>query len=145
MGTIFSLSDIRGRADDSLTTEYVWDIGKAVAEWLPEQGDIVVVRGENANESTVHAFVEGVLLQGRNVIDAGQGDQQVLTGIIGDKQAAGGVLITHEALQDIEIIALADANGVVVTADTGLTELGQFADAGNFEPAPQKGSLTPLN
>lgn len=136
------MSDIRGRADDSLTTEYVWNIGKAFAEWLPDQGDVVVTRGQDANQVTVHAFVEGVLLQGRNVIDGGQGDQQVLAGYISDKQAAGGVLITHDALQDSEVIAFADARGTMLLTDSGLTELGQLAEAGNFEPAPEKGTVT---
>ncbi len=142
MGTIFSMSDIRGRADDSLTTEYVWNIGKALADWLPEQGYIVIVKGEAANESTVHAFVEGVLLQGRNVVDAGLGDQQTLVAQIGDRQAAGGVLFTHDALQDSEVIAFTDARGASITTDSGLTELGQLAEAGNFEPAATKGQVT---
>lgn len=141
MGTIFSLSDIRGRADDSLTTEYVWNIGKAFAEWLSDQGDVVIVKGEGANEATAHAFIEGMLLQGRNIIDAGQGDQQILAGHINDKQAAGGVLITHDALQDSEVIAFTDARGVIITTDNGLTELSQFAEAGNFEPAVTKGTI----
>lgn len=141
MGTIFSASDIRGRADDSLTTEYVWNIGKAFADWLPNQGDIVIIRGEGANEQTIHALSEGILLQGRNIVDAGQGDITGLTGVIGDKQAAGGVCVQHDALQDIEVIAFVDASGTTILADTGLDELKLSADAGNFEPAPARGSV----
>lgn len=138
------MSDIRGNAADSLTTEYVWNIGKAVAEWLPEQGDIVVVKGDGAHEATVHAFVEGALLQGRNIVDAGEGDQQMLIEQISNRQAAGGALISHEALQGVEIIAFTDARGMPITADNGLSELGQFAEAGNFEPAAAKGQIVSL-
>ncbi len=141
MGITFSTNDIRGRADDTLTTEHAWNVGKAAAEWLPEQGSIVVVRSADANESTVHALIEGLLLQGRNVIDGGQGDQQAVVTAIGDKQAAGGVLITHDQLQNIEIITLFDALGSTVTAETGLAEIDQLVDAGNFIPATEKGSI----
>jgi len=144
MGITFSTNDIRGRADDTLTTEHAWNVGKAAAEWLPEQGDIVVVHSADANESTVRALTEGLLLQGRNVIDAGQGDQQAVVVAIGDKQAAGGVLITHDQLQNIEIITLFDAQAATVTAETGLAEIDQLVDAGNFMPAAEKGSIVQL-
>ncbi len=142
MGTIFSAYDIRGRVGDSLTTEYVWTVGKAFAEWLPEEGSVVIVKGAGANDTTAHALTEGLLLQGRDVIDGGQGDQQAVTGAIGDSQAAGGVLINHDELQDLEIITLFDARGVVVTADAGLASIEELITAGNFVPAAEKGSIT---
>lgn len=141
MGNVFSNTDIRGRTDDSLTTEYVWNLGKALAEWLPEGGDVVIARGTGANEQTVHALTEGVLLQGRNVIDAGEGDTATVIGAIGDKQAAGGVYIAHDDLQSYEIITMFDARGVTVTTDNGLNDLGLLVDAANFVPAATKGEV----
>lgn len=141
MGTIFSAYDIRGRAGQSLTVEYAWTVGKAFAEWLPEGGDVVVVKGAGADESLTHALTEGLLLQGRNVIDAGEGDQQTATDTIRDAQASGGVIIAHDALQDIEIISLIDAAGVMVTEDRGLSEVEQLIEAGNFLPASEKGLI----
>lgn len=138
------MNDIRGRTDDSLTTEYAWTVGKAFAEWLPEQGAIVVARGENTNETTAHALIEGLLLQGRDIIDAGQGVHQTLVDAIVDKKAAGGVLFGHDDLQAFEIIALYDAQGASVTTDTGLMEISQLVEAGNFIPAADKGEIKPL-
>jgi len=141
MGTIFSTDDIRGRATEALTTEYVWNVGKALAEWLPEEGDIVVVRSPLANESTFRALTEGIMLQGRNVIDAGEGDMQTVVVAIGDKQAVGGVLVAHQELEKLEIITLFDARGVVITDQTGLNTISELVDAGNFVPAAEKGEL----
>lgn len=138
------MNNIRGHADDSLTTEYVWNVGKGLAEWLPEEGDILVIKSEDAHSPSVHALVEGILLQGRNVEDLGTGDQHALVSNIGDKQAAGGVFIRHDGLQNLEIIELYDARGVLITADNGLTEIGELVEAGNFVPAATKGELKML-
>lgn len=144
MGTIFSAYDIRGRAGQSLTIEYAWTVGKAFAEWLADSGDIVVVKGAGADESLAHALIEGLLLQGRNVIDAGEGTQQTAGDTIRTSEAVGGVVVIHDALQDIEIISLFDSTAVMVTEDRGLAEIEQLIDAGNFLPASEKGQVKPV-
>lgn len=141
MNTIFSSYDIRGRADESLTVEQAWTVGKAVAEWLPEQGVAVVGKSANANEAIANAVIEGLLLQGRNVVQSGD-DQQAVVEAIGTIQAAGGVLVSHDEVQGLEIITLFDTNGVTVTAEKGLMEIAELIEAGNFVPAANKGELT---
>lgn len=138
------MNDIRGHAGDSLTTEYVWNVGKALAEWLPEEGNLVIVKAAGANEATAHALAEGALLQGRDVADAGTGDLQTLVGAVGSQQAAGGALVSHDNLQNLEVIELFDARGVAITSDTGLAELGELVEAGNFVPAAAKGTIIPV-
>lgn len=145
MGSIFSVYDIRGRGDDSLNTEYVWNVGKAFAEWLADDGAIALVKHPDANQTTAHAFTEGALLQGRNVIDMGIGDQQGLIALLRDGRAVGGAIITHDALQNIEIITLLDAQGMGITAESGLSEIAELVEAGNFVPAAQKGELQQAN
>lgn len=141
MGNIFSAYDIRGRIGESLTTDYVWNVGKAFAEWLPDEGPVVLATRDDTNKSIAHAFTEGLLLQGRDVIDTGTENQQGLIAILRDGQAAGGVIVTHDALQGIEVITLLDSGGVGITAELGLTEIDQLVESGNFVPASQKGEL----
>ena len=50
MGTIFSATDIRGYVGESITTEYVWNVGKAFSEWLPQDGPVVIVEAETASK-----------------------------------------------------------------------------------------------
>jgi phosphomannomutase len=142
MSTIFSAYDIRGRAGETLTVEYAWTAGKALAEWLPEDG-VVVVAKSGTDESIAHALIEGVLLQGRNVAVV-SGDQQAVIDAINANQAAGGVLISHDGAQGLEVITLFDASGATITAESGLVTIAELIDAGNFLPAAEKGELTTL-
>lgn len=141
MGTVFSAYDIRGRVGENISVEYVWTVGKAFAEWLPDEGSVVVATGSQADQSIAHAFIEGVLLQGRDVLHVGEGGEQAVNGGIADNKAAGGVLISHDGIQSIEVIALYDAQGSVVSAEGGLLAIGELVDAGNFLPAATKGNL----
>lgn len=136
--------DFRGHVGDTLTPEVAWNIGKAVADYLPDDGVVVVVEAQGVNRPITHALIEGVLLQGRDVVAHSDGDQTAVVTGISDQQAAGGVLITHDELQDIEIITFYDARGVLMTSDVGVAEILTTAEAGNFEPATHKGSAKVL-
>lgn len=142
MSNVFSGFDIRGRADDSLTPEYAWTVGKAFADWLPEDGRVVVVSGPAANHVIVKAIIEGIRLQGRSVIDGGQGDIQTLVQINAGARTAGGILVTRDDLENLEVIQLFQENGVAVTSENGLLEISDLIAAGNFVPAAVKGELT---
>lgn len=142
MRTVFSTYDIRGRLDESLTVEYAWTVGKAFAEWLPDEGSIVIVSAPGANPSIVHALTEGVLLQGRDVIDLGTADQQALVETVAEKSAAGGMIVGREDVEQMEVITLYDAKGVAITDEMGLTAIEELINAGNFLPAASKGTVT---
>ncbi len=138
------MNDIRGRADDSLTAEYAWNIGKALADWLPSDGEVIIVASPNANGTIAHALREGVQLQGRDVARADQADRQaVIAGII-ERHAAGGAFVSHDDAGGLEVIELFNAQGGTVTTDSGLSEVNQLIEAGNFMPATEKGTLVPL-
>jgi phosphomannomutase len=139
--SIFSSFDIRGRIDDSLTPEYAWNVGKAFAEWLPEEGHVTVVNDGSADQKIVHAVIEGVRLQGRAVVDGGQGDSQHLIELTSDNKPAGSVMISHDAVQGLEIIQLYQENGVALSSDNGLIDIAQLVEAANFAPAAVKGEL----
>ena len=141
MGNIFSSTDIRGSVGQSLTTEYVWNVGKAFAEWLPEKGPVVVIQSESADEGTTHALVEGLLLQGRTVLRADNADQTKVITTIVDKKAAGGAFIEYEKVQNLAVITLFDERGIAIMDSTGLADINQSVEAGNFLPALAKGEV----
>jgi len=144
MDIIFSASDIRGSLGNTLTVERAWTVGKAFAEWLTDEGSVVVVRTESANDSIARGAVEGLLLQGRDVIDAGVGEEQTVIGVIYDQKLVGGIFIDHEAIQNLETITLFDARGATITDSNGLSTIGELVNSGNFLPAATKGSLVPV-
>ncbi len=143
MSTIFSTYDIRGRAGDTLSAEQAWNVGKAFAEWLPENGAIVVTKTPETNETILHALIEGMLLQGRDILDGGDGDKESLTSYLNEEKAVGGVYVRHEAADNLEIITLLDRSGVDVTDQNGLTQISQMVMSGNLPPANVKGSVRP--
>jgi phosphomannomutase len=140
MGTTFSAYDIRGKLGENISKEYAWLVGQAFAEWLPDAGCIVVATSVQANESITHAFIEGVLLQGRDVVYVGEGGEQAVVGGIADNKAAGGALISHDGIQDIEVIGIYDAHSTSITAENGLNSISELVEAGNFLPSATKGS-----
>lgn len=145
MGTIFSSTDVRGRIGESDTTEYIWNAGKAFAEWLPEGGNVVVIKSPMADASVARAFVEGLLLQGRAVVDAGDGDQSALIAAIDEAKAVGGALVDCDTAQNLVVITLLDGNASTVTAESGLNDINQLVESGNFLPAAEKGVLVSGN
>ena len=136
--------DFRGQADSTLNVEAAWNIGKAFADYLPDEGAVVVVEADGANRPTTHALIEGVLLQGRDVVAHSSGDQAVLVAAIAEHEAAGGLLVAHDTQQNLEIITPYDTRGVLMTADTGVAEIRTTAEAGNFAPAATKGTIKSL-
>lgn len=141
MSIIFSGFDIRGRIDDSLTPEYAWNVGKAFADWLPTDGPVVVVHQTVAAPSVTKALIEGVRLQGRSVIDGGEGDEQVARELLADRKAAGAFIVGHDDLQSVEFIQLLQENGVGVTSENGLLAISSLVESGNFVPAAVKGEI----
>lgn len=145
MGTTFSAYDIRGNAHDTLTVEYAWTVGKAFSEWLPDQGDVVVYKAQNANGDIAHGLVEGLILQGRTVVDGGYGDHDTVVTTVQDLRAVGGVFISHDEAQNIEIITLFSSDGVAIDQSKGLMDIQELVDSGNFLPAAEKGHIKSLN
>ncbi len=145
MAIMFSNEDFRGRVDESLSAEVAWNIGKAFADWLPEEGAVAVVEAAGAHRPTTHAVIEGLLLQGRDVVAHSGGDQTVVANTVADGKAVGGVFVSHNDLQNIEIIALYDGQGIIVTSDRGLGEISAMVEAGNFVPAVEKGATSTLS
>ncbi len=141
---MFSGFDIRGRFGDTLTVEYVWNVGKGLADWLPTDGQVIVVSGPSANPGVVKALIEGIRLQGRGVIDGGQGDKQTLVQISSGAQTAGGVLVSHDELEHLETIELFQEEATPISSDTGLSQIASLVEAGNFVPAATKGELTSI-
>ena len=140
MGSIFSAYDIRGRIGETLTVEYAWTAGKAFSDWLTNEGPVVIVTTKDASNEIKHALIEGVLLLGRDVVDYGERDQLVPADVTENK-AAGAVVISHDGVQNLEILTFYNVHGVAVTADSGLTEISGLIDADNFLPAVKKGTV----
>lgn len=135
--------DIRGTSETGLTVEYAWNVGKAVADWLPTAGNVIVLYLPAA-QPTAHAVIEGLRLQGRGVVDGGVGDKDAAVAHIKTSGLSGAVVIGVEESTGVTRIQIYKEDAALVDAESGLKEIAQLVDAANFVPAAVKGELTAI-
>ncbi|MEP6710613.1 MAG: hypothetical protein ABJA64_02755 [Candidatus Saccharibacteria bacterium] len=140
----FTSYDIRGKVQEGASLETAWNIGKALADWLPTYGKVVVVRGDGADERLFGALIEGLRLQGRDVIDGAKGDKDSLINRIKGGGLSGGVLVSHDIDQDVCVIELFDDKAQLIASESGLKAIAELVEAGNFVPSATKGELTAI-
>ncbi len=138
----FTAYDIRGKIKEGISLEVAWNIGKALADLLATYGTVAIMRGSQANELLYGALIEGLRLQGRDVLDVGNGDKAALTALIKSERLSGGAYIDYDPEQDVCVVELYNENGQLIGAENGLNQIAELVRAGNFVPAAAKGELT---
>ena len=92
---IFKAYDVRGKVGTELTPEVVTKIGRAYADWLPNEGAVAVGRDMRPDSKELAAaLIEGLCQQGRDVIDIGEVTSDMIYFATGKLGLAGGVVIT---------------------------------------------------
>lgn len=135
--------DIRGTEEMGLTTECAWNVGKALAEWLPTSGQVGVAYLPS-HSNTAKAAIEGLCLQGRPVIDLGAMDRDTLRAYIAEQQLSGALLVGFDELENMITVELYQHEGKLVDSESGLHAIRALVEAGNFVPAVTKGEVTAL-
>lgn len=133
--------DIRGTEATGLTIDYVWNVGKALADWLPTAGNVVVT-AIPSQKKLAGAVIEGLRLQGRNVVDGGMSGREGAISYVKTMGLSGGVSVGYDELEQVSVIELYREDGRLVDSQTGLAEIDELVRAGNFVPAAVKGELT---
>lgn len=140
---LITSTDIRGTIETGLTIEYAWNVGKAVADWLPTAGNVIVLYVPAA-QKIAGAIIEGVRLQGRSVVDGGVGDKDAAVAHIKTSGLSGAVVVGIEESAGITTIKIYKEDGSLVNSEAGLAEIAELVEAGNFVPAAVKGELTAI-
>lgn len=133
--------DIRGTEESGLTVDYVWNMGKAMADWLPTAGGVVVTATPSQKQLAA-AITEGLRLQGRNVVDGGTSGRDGVISYIKTMGLSGGATVDFDELERVSVIELYKEGGRLIDNQTGLAEIDELVQAGNFVPAAVKGELT---
>jgi phosphomannomutase len=136
--------DIRGTEATGLTVECAWNVGKAVADWLPAAGYVAVMHTP-AQEEIADAVIEGLRLQGRSVVNGGNGDKEAAKTYVATARIAGAVVVGFDELENVITIEIYQQDALLVDAQAGLGEIRALVEAGNFVPAVVKGELTQLS
>jgi phosphomannomutase len=141
---IFKSYDIRGKVGTELTTDLCFDVGRAVADFLPVDGVVAIGRDMRPDsEELAEAVIAGLRKQGRQVWDIGQITSDMVYFAVGKFELAGGVVVTasHNPGEYNGIKIYRD-HVVAVGLDAGLDKIRDTVFARSFkDPAAQEGSL----
>lgn len=140
---LISACDIRGTEETGLTVECAWNVGKALADWLPTAGSVAVMYVPS-QKHIADGVVEGLRLQGRSVVDGGNGDSDAAKAYVTTGGLSGAAVISLDEASKMTVIELYREDGERIESDSGLEEIRQLVEAGNFVPAAVKGELTKL-
>ena len=95
INNIFKAYDVRGKVGSELTPDVANRIGKAFADWLPNGGAVAVGRDMRPDSAELAAaLIEGLRLQGRDVIDIGEVTSDMIYFAVGNGELAGGAMVT---------------------------------------------------
>jgi phosphomannomutase len=137
INNIFKAYDVRGKVGSELTTEIANKIGKAFADWLPQQGKVAVGRDMRPDSAELaDALIEGLRTQGRDVMDIGLVTSDMIYFATGNYNLAGGVMITASHNPgEYNGIKFCREEAKPVGEDSGLFEVRDKVIAGDFKPA----------
>jgi phosphomannomutase len=141
--TMITDYDIRGTNETGLTIECAWNVGKALADWLPTAGHIAVMYPATQHD-LANAIIEGARLQGRDVMDGGEGGQSIAATHIQTGGLSGAAIVSVDAATGVSIIELLQETGRRIERETGLSEIVELVEGGNFVPAAVKGELSAI-
>jgi phosphomannomutase len=137
---IFKAYDVRGRVGTELTPEVAKAIGRAFADWLPEQGKIAVGRDMRPDSAELaSAVIKGLTEQGRDVMDIGEVTSDMIYFAVGANKLAGGLMVTASHNPgEYNGIKLCREEARPVGQESGLLEVRDKVIASEFKPTAEK-------
>lgn len=140
---LISAFDIRGTEATGLTIECAWNVGKALADFLPTMGGVcVATRPDQAD--LARAVIEGLRLQGRSVVDASGSSKELVLSLVKTARLSGAVIVGFDEMEQVSTIELYQEDVHLIDSQTGLMTIRELVIAGNFVPAAVKGELTAI-
>ncbi len=138
---IFKAYDVRGKVGSELTPAVAEAIGKAAADWLPQQGPVAVGRDMRPDSAELaHAVMQGLTTQGRDVIDIGEVTSDMIYFAVGSLGLAGGAMVTASHNPgEYNGIKLCREEARPIGLASGLSDIRDAALSGTFKPATTLG------
>lgn len=143
LDNIFKADDIRGLSPKELSPTIVLKIGQALADFL-DNGVVAVGRDmRNDSAELAKALINGLVKQGREVVDLGLVTSDMIYFAVGRFNLAGGAMVTasHNPGQ-YNGIKLTGRGVVPIGVDTGLLSIKEAVRADNFKPAALVSKVT---
>ena len=139
--TCFKAYDIRGKLGTELNEEIAYKIGRAYGQIYQPKAVVVGCDVRLTSENLKQATIKGLNDAGVNVLDLGMtGTEEVYFGAF-HLDVQGGIEITasHNPM-DYNGMKLVRENARPIGADSGLKEIQQLAESGEFKDVAIKGT-----
>jgi phosphomannomutase len=143
LDNIFLAYDVRGKVGIELTTEVSRDIGKALADWLPNEGPVAVGRDMRPDSAELaQALIEGLREQGRDVIDIGQVTSDMIYFAVGSLNLAGGAMVTASHNPgEYNGIKFCREEAKPIGIESGLLDIKKACVEQSFDSSSTKGAV----
>src|SRR5699024_7609705 len=144
--TCFKAYDIRGKLGVELTEDLTYKIGRAYGDLYQPQTIVVGSDIRLSSEDLKQALIKGLNDAGVNVLDLGMtGTEEVYFGAF-HLDVQGGIEVTasHNPI-DYNGLKLVRENARPIGMESGLKEIRDLVEAGNFKEAPKKGTTQTYN
>jgi phosphomannomutase len=144
LSAMFKAYDVRGKVGTELNVPVLETIGKAFAQWLPEQGTVAVGRDMRPDSAELAAaLITGLRAQGRDVLDIGEVTTDMIYFAVGQNKLAGGAVVTASHNPgEYNGIKFCREDAKPVGEESGLFEVRDLAQANSFTPAVIQGAVT---
>ena len=143
--SVFKAYDIRGLSGTELTPELAHAVGRAVADYLPEAGPVLVGRDMRIDSGELQkAVIAGLIEQGRDVWDIGLVSTDMVYFAAGHYgEAAGGVMVTasHNPGK-YNGIKLCGHGAIPMGATNGLLDIKEIVKNDSFKTIERTGEVT---
>jgi phosphomannomutase len=144
--SIFKAYDIRGISGEELTPELAEAVGRAVGDYLPDPGPVIVGRDMRVDSNDLAAaLIRGLTRQGRDVWDIGLVTTDMVYFGAGRfaQEVAGGVMVTAShnpgKYNGIKMIR---KGSYPLGMSSGLAVIKQLVADDNFKSVDQPGNVT---
>jgi phosphomannomutase len=144
--TCFKAYDIRGKLGEELNTDIAYRIGRAYGEFLKPKKITVGGDARATSEELKLALANGLMDAGVDVIDIGMVGTEEIYFSAFHLDVGGGIEVTasHNPI-DYNGMKLVTKGSRPISGDTGLLDIKRIAEANDFGPVLQKGSISKLS
>ena len=140
----FKAYDIRGRMPDQLNEDVAYRIGRAFAQFLKPKNVVVGQDVRPTSPALTAALVKGLIEGGADVLDIGLCGTEEVYFATSHAKADGGIMVTasHNPA-DYNGMKLVREESRPISGDTGLDQIRQLAEGGEFDNPERTGQVTP--
>ena len=144
MENIFQAYDIRGKVGSELSDEVLEKIGKAFADFLPNEGTVAVGRDMRPDSKNLaDNLIKGLVAQGRDVIDIGEVTSDMIYFATGSLKLAGGAMITASHNPgEYNGIKLCREEAKPIGEESGLFDIRDAVISSSFKASSKTGTVS---